>query len=298
MGFDDNIQQRPSELHNAKGENKIYSSGKDNDYVLGFPRDNWGTDTMGDPANPCTNHQNKVAATWTAPQLRADPNVKGLGEPKSCHSDHKNRKFDPPVGVPGRPPVEACPYVLHDTIPSAGKSHVDALIGRMNKCSKKTEDLAEHWWSHMKLGPSMSEAVRGKLRLGAKIVTKGGLEKLFKEIFSVDPQEKLLKTSACYLSTTSGPVAGLLFISNQKLAFCSDQPLYFNSPSGGIARSYYRVGIPVGRVSSVNPCENASKPAEKYIQIQTVDNHEFWFMGFVNYHKAFKYLQQAVKPSG
>lgn len=36
------------------------------------------------------------------------------------------------------------------------------------------------------------------------------------------------------------------------------------------------------------------KPSQKYMEIVTVDDFDFWFMGFLNYQKAFKYLQQAV----
>jgi len=31
-------------------------------------------------------------------------------------------------------------------------------------------------------------------------------------------------------------------------------------------------------------------PPEKYIQIVTIDGHEFWFMGFVNFEKASHHL--------
>ncbi|KAL6332541.1 hypothetical protein AAG906_008961 [Vitis piasezkii] len=36
------------------------------------------------------------------------------------------------------------------------------------------------------------------------------------------------------------------------------------------------------------------KPSQKYMEIVTMDNFEFWFMGFLNYQKAFSYLQQAI----
>jgi len=171
---------------------------------------------------------------------------------------------------------------------------VDAFTDGFNRWSRNANGLVEHFWAHMKLGGSMSETVWGKLSLGTKIVAQGGVEKMFKLSFSIGPTEKLLKTSACYLSTSSGPVAGLLFISTEKVAFCSDRPLSFTSSQGGNVCSYYRVVIPLGRVRSVNLCENENKLSEKSIQIQTVDNHEFWFMAFVNYQKAFKNIERAV----
>ncbi|GLJ22670.1 hypothetical protein SUGI_1507330 [Cryptomeria japonica] len=48
------------------------------------------------------------------------------------------------------------------------------------------------------------------------IKAEGGLEDIFKLSLNVDPIEKLLKTSACYLSTSTGPIARLLFISTKK----------------------------------------------------------------------------------
>eukprot|EP01018_Ginkgo_biloba_P022195 Gb_00888 [translate_table: standard] len=324
------INDNKSGVQEKIPRNVKHNNGK-GDLVIGIPVSNWGTHIMGNPAKPSTNPQNKLAATWTVPLLIPDLiNAKALqGEPENGHSDHQSRKLSsPPIGTPGKPPVESGPYVLDgSTSPPptpSGKCKVpfvpffknvakfltfpsfilarlvgyvapiDAFMERLNRWSKNADNLTENFWSHMKLGGNMSETVWGKLSLGAKIVTEGGVENWFKLSFSVGPKEKLLKTSACYLSTTTGPVAGLLFISTEKLAFCSDRPLSFTSPNGGIAWSYYRVLIPLGRVSSVNPCENVNKPAEKYIQIQTVDNHEFWFMGFVNYGKALKLLQQAV----
>ena len=52
--------------------------------------------------------------------------------------------------------------------------------------------------------------------------------------------------------------------------------------------------IPVNKVKSANQSENVKKPSQKYIEIVTVDNFDFWFMGFTNYKKAFKSLQHAI----
>lgn len=153
----------------------------------------------------------------------------------------------------------------------------------------------------MKLGPKISETVKGKLRLGAKILKAGGtMEKVFKHLFSdnVRPAgEKLLKASHCYLSTTAGPIAGLLFISTYKIAFCSDNPIKLSSspnPNGQLIRVHYKVVIPLNKIKRVNQSEDVKNPSHKYIQLVTVDNFDFWFMGFFNYQKAHKYLQQAL----
>lgn len=55
-----------------------------------------------------------------------------------------------------------------------------------------------------------------------------------------------------------------------------------------------QVVIPLGRIKRATPSENADKPDEKYTQIVTVDDFEFWFMGFVSYARSFKYIQRAI----
>lgn len=61
--------------------------------------------------------------------------------------------------------------------------------------------------------------------------------------------------------------------------------------------------IPLGRIASANPVtldgtltstSISSTTREMYIEIDTVDGHEFWFMGFINYDKAYQLLQQAL----
>lgn len=52
-----------------------------------------------------------------------------------------------------------------------------------------------------------------------------------------------------------------------------------------------QVLIPLNRIKRVNPSENSEKPGQKYVQIVTVDDFEFWFMGFVSYQKSTKNLR-------
>lgn len=93
----------------------------------------------------------------------------------------------------------------------------------------------------MKTGPSVSGAAWGKMNLGAKAISGGGFESVYKQIFATHPNEKLKKTFASYLSTTTGPVAGTIYLSNLHVAFCSDRPLSFTAPSGQQTWSYYKV---------------------------------------------------------
>ena len=46
-----------------------------------------------------------------------------------------------------------------------------------------------------------------------------------------------------------------------------------------------------------NPVVVKEDPPEKYIQLTTVDGHDFWFMGFVNYEKASHHLLTSVSDS-
>ncbi|CAA2999604.1 Hypothetical predicted protein [Olea europaea subsp. europaea] len=149
----------------------------------------------------------------------------------------------------------------------------------------------------MKLGPKLTETLKGKLRLGARIVRVGSLEKVFKQNFSVSNGEKLLKASQCYLSTTAGPIAGLLFISTDKVAFHSERSIKLASPTGKQLKIHYKVMIPLGKIKRAYDSKNAKKPRQKYVQIVTEDEFEFWFMGFLNHRKAFKYLQQSISQT-
>jgi hypothetical protein len=144
------------------------------------------------------------------------------------------------------------------------------------------------------LGPKLYETVRGKLSLGARILHAGGVENVFRRWFSVEEGEKLLKTLQCYLSTTAGPIAGMLFISTEKVAFRSDRSLALTSPKGDTVRVPYKVAIPLRRVKAAKPSENKHRPEQKYIQLVTEDGFEFWFMGFVNYQASLVHLEQAI----
>jgi len=95
----------------------------------------------------------------------------------------------------------------------------------------------------VKTGPSVSSAALGKMNLTVKAISEGGFESFYKQTFSTYPNEKLKKSFACYLSTSTGPVAGTLYLSNIHVAFCSDRPLSFTAPSGQETWTYYKVLI-------------------------------------------------------
>ncbi|XP_059592572.1 GEM-like protein 4 [Vitis vinifera] len=140
----------------------------------------------------------------------------------------------------------------------------------------------------IRLAPRIFETVKGKLSLGARILQQGGMKRIFKQLFGVTEGENLLKASQCYLSTTTGPIAGLLFLATQRVAFGSERSIKFSSPNSEL------VSIPLRKIKRVDQSENMKNPSQKYMGVVTADDFEFWFMGFLNYQKAFNCLQKAL----
>ncbi|KAK8681704.1 hypothetical protein V6N13_054106 [Hibiscus sabdariffa] len=169
---------------------------------------------------------------------------------------------------------------------SSSKSKMESVkdvLGKWGKKAaedtKKAKGIAGNMWQHLKTGPSFADAAVGKIAQGTKVLAEGGYEKIFRTTFETVPDEQLLKTYACYLSTSSGPVLGVLYLSTQKLAFCSDSPLSYQA-GAQTQWSYYKVVIPLLKLRAVNPSTSKANTAEKYIQIISIDSHEFWFMGY------------------
>ncbi|KAM1161293.1 hypothetical protein ACFX2B_000407 [Malus domestica] len=134
----------------------------------------------------------------------------------------------------------------------------------------------------------------GRIAQGTKVLAEGGYEKIFRSTFETTPGEQLQNSFACYLSTSAGPVMGVFYVSTAKLAYCSDNPISYKAESQ-TEWSYYKVVIPLHQLKAVNPSSSRSNSAEKYIQVISVDNHEFWFMGFLNYDGAVICLQEALQ---
>ncbi|XP_021285044.1 GEM-like protein 1 [Herrania umbratica] len=200
-------------------------------------------------------------------------------------------------------PAESNPYVSPSPVQSSAvKNKMDSVkdvLGKWGKKaaedSKKAKEIAGNMWQHLKTGPSFADAAVGRIAQSTKVLAEGGYEKIFRQTFENVPEEQLLKTYACYLSTSAGPVMGVLYLSTAKLAFCSDNPLSYQV-GDQTQWSYYKVVLPLHQLRAVNPSVSKANTAEKYIQIISVDNHEFWFMGFVHYDSAVKNLQGALQP--
>ncbi|KAG8385014.1 hypothetical protein BUALT_Bualt04G0178800 [Buddleja alternifolia] len=226
----------------------------------------WGTHVMGTPAAPTCHPNNQKAALWGA----------GAADQKDYQNHHH-------------------PYVHYTPIDrSSGAGPFHSVLQKFNSWTAKAESTAHNIWHNLKTGPSVQEAAWGKLNLTAKTITGGGFDALYKQTFSTYPNEVLKKTFACYLSTSTGPVAGTLYLSNVHVAFCSDRPLSFTAPSGQLTWSYYKILLPLARIGSINPVIMRDNPTERYIQVVSIDGHDFWFMGFVNYEKASHHLFESV----
>ncbi|GAB4847234.1 hypothetical protein Ancab_026275 [Ancistrocladus abbreviatus] len=192
----------------------------------------------------------------------------------------------------------------HSSSPSPSPSFKERMdtvrnvLGRWGRnareTAKKAEDLAGSTWQHLKTSPSLADAAMGRIAHSTKVLAEGGYEKIFHQTFDTVPEELLQNSYACYLSTSAGPVMGTLYVSTAKLAFCSDNPLPYKN-GDQTEWSYYKVVIPLHQLKAVNPSSSRVNPAEKYIQIISVDNHEFWYMGFLSYENAVSSLQEALQ---
>ncbi|KAK1387241.1 GRAM domain-containing protein [Heracleum sosnowskyi] len=179
--------------------------------------------------------------------------------------------------------------------PSRNANSVLKQNNRANKLLERTESFALRLREHVRLGPRISETLKGKLKLGMMILRGGGVTKVFNQKFSMREGEKLLKASQCYLSTTAGPIAGLLFISTDKVAFCSERTMKVFSSTGDMIRIHYKVVIPVGKIKIANKnITSIKKLSQKYMEIVTGDDFDFWFMGFLDYQRTFSYIDQAI----
>ncbi|KAG6533684.1 GEM-like protein 1 [Zingiber officinale] len=195
-------------------------------------------------------------------------------------------------------PANYNPYVTSSPASKSTADTVREALGKLGKkvseAAKKTEGLAGDVWQHLKTGPSVADAAMGRIGQISKVIAEGGYEKVFQQSFEILPEEKLKTTYACYLSTSAGPVMGVLYLSTAKLAFCSDNPLSYKV-GDKTEWSYYKVAVPLHQLRSINPVTSTANAGEKYIQVVSIDNHEFWFMGFVNYDSAVKNLLQAAQ---
>ncbi|GAA0147426.1 hypothetical protein LIER_07128 [Lithospermum erythrorhizon] len=177
--------------------------------------------------------------------------------------------------------------------------NVKGALGRWRKrvgeATMKAGDLAGNTWQHLRTAPSFTDAAFGRIVQSTKVLAEGGYEKIFQQTFETVEGEELQNSFACFMSTSVGPVMGVLYVSTEKLAYCSDNPLSYKDNDDTNQWSYYKVTIPLHQLKAVNPSSSTFNPSEKYIQIISVDNQEFWFMGFLNYAVAVNLLKEVLE---
>jgi len=94
----------------------------------------------------------------------------------------------------------------------------------------------------VRLSPGITATVKGKLSIGARVLQLGGIERVFRILFSWEDGEKLMESFECYWSTSTSPIAaGLLFISTEKVAFWSERSVDVVSPDGESTKIHYKV---------------------------------------------------------
>lgn len=189
------------------------------------------------------------------------------------------------------------PYLSISPVPSSGSRPMGTLCNALSRCARKAEALADDFWNHLRVSPSITDAAVARIAQGTKLLAEGGHDRLFRQTFQILPGEKLLHSYVCYLSTSSGPVIGTLYISNKRIAFCSDYPLCYYDAPGYQHWMYYKVVIELDKLATVDPSANRLNPSEKYIHMITRDGYEFWFMGFISYDKALKSINEALQHS-
>ncbi|XP_051136777.1 putative GEM-like protein 8 isoform X2 [Andrographis paniculata] len=156
----------------------------------------------------------------TSPFEATQGKASSLSAPVSPFSDHHHSPGDFPAPAPEN----------------------GAALAARKPLSRRRTSFAHRIREHVRMGPNFAETVKGKLSVGAKIIKKGGRGNMFRDMFGMSDGEKLLKASQCYLSTTAGPIAGTLFISTHKVAFCSERSIPLHSSSHGVVTAPYKAG--------------------------------------------------------
>ncbi|KAI4333570.1 hypothetical protein L6164_018358 [Bauhinia variegata] len=193
------------------------------------------------------------------------------------------------------------PYIHNSR--EATNGPMSSISSAFNLCNRKfgeatrqAENMADNFWNHLRVSSNLADAAMARLVQGTKMIAQGGPAKIFQHTFGLLAEEKLLKPCVCYVSTPTGPVTGTLYVSTKRLAFCSDYPMchYHTFPVQNHC-TYYKVILPLDKVSTVSPSTNRFNPSEKYIQVVTMDGYEFFFMGFISHEKTLKTIKEALQ---
>ncbi|KAL2938001.1 GEM-like protein 1 [Bienertia sinuspersici] len=159
--------------------------------------------------------------------------------------------------------------------PPSSKNTLNNLSKKFDSAAKKAESFAGNLFNHLRTGPGFVDVAMTRLEQAGRVLSDGGCHNIFKREFGDVSGEKLKKTFVCYLSTTNGPVLGTLYVSNMRIGFRSDNPVW-NGPGGGPGMGqwvYYKVVVLVDQVLAVNPSGNPVKPGQKYVKVVVVQFH-------------------------
>ncbi|KAJ0824099.1 putative GEM-like protein [Helianthus debilis subsp. tardiflorus] len=110
-------------------------------------------------------------------------------------------------------------------------------------------------------GPKLIEIIKHKLTYGSKILPLGRGGKIFEKRFSIRDGERLLHASRCSIYTTAGAISGILFISTERVGFCSDRSLKTYSTTGKLLKFQYKVSIPLKKIDGVGESTNLKRPS-------------------------------------
>ncbi|KAI3812298.1 hypothetical protein L1987_17005 [Smallanthus sonchifolius] len=66
------------------------------------------------------------------------------------------------------------------------------------------------------------------------------------------------------------------------------------STTGKLLKFQYKVSIPLRKINGVNERLSMKRPSNKYVELATIDDFNFWFMGFINFKKTLRCLHQAT----
>ncbi|KAL5678277.1 hypothetical protein ACJX0J_014408, partial [Zea mays] len=116
---------------------------------------------------------------------------------------------------------------------------------------------------NVKTGPSITDTAMGRIAQISKVISEGGYDKIFQQTFECSPDEKLNKAYVCYLSTSHGPIMGVLYLSTVKIAFGSDSPVKYVTEDNKTESSFYKVVLPLHHLRSVTPTASQQNPAER-----------------------------------
>ncbi|PWA51029.1 GRAM domain-containing protein [Artemisia annua] len=148
--------------------------------------------------------------------------------------------------------------------------------------------------NYVSLGLKLVEIMRHKLSYGAKVIKFGSQDKSFRKSFGIKEGEKLLQASQCYLYTTTGAIAGLLFVSTQRVAFCSNRSIKTYSTTGKLIKFQYKVSIPLRKIKGVGESMDITNASNKFVELVTIDGFSFWFMGFFKHKETLRFLHHAI----